>query len=120
LIGGLVARMMGGYEFAVPCDCFELSFEVVERSTVSFVSSNFFTSFTSLEETVSGFLGGGFAFVTISVAPLTLLISCFLPKSGVLVGLPGAAVPKRHKQIRPSVICRTDIVAPTSTLEPSL
>jgi hypothetical protein len=73
LIGGLVARMTG-YEFEVPCDCFELSLEVVERSIVSL------NSFTSLEETVSGFVGGGFAFVTISVAPLTP-ISCFLSKS---------------------------------------
>jgi hypothetical protein len=76
-----------GYEFEVPCDCFELLLEVVERSTVSFVSLK---SFTSLEETVSGFLGVGFAFVTISVAPLTP-ISSFLQKSGVSVGLPAPA-----------------------------
>jgi transglutaminase-like putative cysteine protease len=51
---------MMGYEFEVPCDCFELSFEVVERSRATL------NSFASLEETVSGFLGGGFAFVTLS------------------------------------------------------
>jgi hypothetical protein len=59
-----------GNEFEVLCDCFELSFEVVELVELSIIALNLFSS----EEAVSGFLGGGFAFVAISVAPVTPLI----------------------------------------------
>jgi hypothetical protein len=56
-----------GHEFEVLCDCFELSFEGVELVELSIIALNLFSS----EESVSGVLGGGFAFVAISVAPLT-------------------------------------------------
>jgi hypothetical protein len=48
-------------------------FEVVERLTASL------NSFTCLGEAVPGFVGAGFAFLTVSVEPGTL-ISCRLSK----------------------------------------
>ena len=69
LIGGRPARMMG-FEFAVLFDCGELLLEVVERSTASL------NSFTCFSEAVPGFLGGGLAFLTVSVEPM--LIACHL------------------------------------------
>jgi len=58
---------MMGFEFAVLFDCGELLLEVVERSIASL------NSFTCLEEAVPVFVGGGFAVLTVSVAPGTLM-----------------------------------------------
>src|SRR4029434_10148860 len=52
------------------CDCCELLFEVVERSTASL------NSFTCFGEAVPGWLGGGVVFLTVSVEPM--LIACHL------------------------------------------
>jgi hypothetical protein len=68
-IGGRRARMMG-CDFDASCECCARSFEVVERSTASL------NSFTSFGEAVPGFLGGGFAFLTVSVEPM--LVACHL------------------------------------------
>jgi hypothetical protein len=60
---------MMGCDFAASCECCELLLEVVERSTASL---NSFASFGA----VPGSLGGGGAFLTVSVEPM--LIACRL------------------------------------------
>ena len=63
---------MMGADVDAPCDCCELLFEVVERSTASL------NSFTCFGEAAPGLLGGGGAFLTVSVEPM--LIACHLSR----------------------------------------
>ena len=67
-VGGRRARTMG-CDVDEFCDCCELLFEVVERSTASL------NAFTCFGETVPGFLGGGAAFVSVEPG---MLMSCYL------------------------------------------
>jgi hypothetical protein len=57
---------MMGADVDVPCDGCELLFEVLERSTASL------NSFTCFGEVAPELLGGGGAFLTVSVEPMLM------------------------------------------------
>ena len=65
-VGGRRARTIG-CDVDEFCDCCELLFEVVERSTASL------NAFTYFGEAVPGLAGGGLAVLTVSVDPGMLM-----------------------------------------------